>query len=169
MFDLKRCIAVLIVMSLCFALVACGENEPPESAPVESNEESTPKESAPSSSAVTDPEPETELSRLEKRIAQEYKLENFKLVRIFVDTIDDPTHSESMLNVSGVYGEENEKKNWSKTFEITYGYFTAFYSVNNYYVVYNTGPSDFDDMTVTDAPEWVFETTYRVLFEQDAD
>lgn len=99
---------------------------------------------------------------LEKQISKQYELENFKLIRITIESVDNQSSRYEMY-VSGSYTIDAKVELWSKLYEIAYTDFQTLCALNNK-VLYNAEKSRDYEIT-TDVPQEIILLISRIIFE----
>lgn len=92
---------------------------------------------------------------LEKQISKQYELENFKLIRVTIESVDNQS-SRYEMHISGSYTTDAKVELWSKSYEITYDDYNLLYGFNQDDVIYNTYKDEkYKEIVVNIPPELV--------------
>ena len=104
------------------------------------------------------------IEELEKQISNKYQLENFKLIRVTIATVDNLS-SEHQLLVMGTYTQKAKVELWTQRYEITKEDFALFYELHKNDVVYNLEKSmDYD--LVMDVTSEIIVTISNIILYQ---
>ena len=104
------------------------------------------------------------IEELEKQISYKYELDNFKLIRVTIATVDNDS-SEHQLIVMGTYTQKAKVELWTQRYEIAQEDFALFYELHKNEVVYNSEKNMGYDL-IMDVTSEIISTISNIILYQ---
>lgn len=104
-----------------------------------------------------------DMGELESQISNKYELENYKLIRITIASVDNGSPKYQMI-VTGSYTKNAKVELWTQSYEITYDDFKTFYELHNNEVVYSAEKNKNYDLVTNVNSETIIKIAH-IVFE----